>query len=47
MKPSTQQAVAESLIESKSFNIKDYTMANRIITEILCSKGQCPIDYIQ
>jgi len=47
MRPSTQRAVAESLIESKSSNIKNYEMANKIITEILCSKGQCPIDYIK
>lgn len=33
----------ESMLNSRSTNINNYNKVNSIVTEILCSKGSCPI----
>jgi len=41
--PGSWMGLKESLNESQTNNVYKYSKVNSIITEILCTKGQCPI----
>ena len=41
--PSNPGSYMHTIKEGKESKIYDYTKVNQIVTEILCSKGSCPI----
>ena len=41
--PSNPGSYMHQIKEGKEIQTHDYTKVNQIVTEILCSKGSCPI----